>query len=111
MKEKTGREMKTKIQRNNCYTMICRECTRRKIQLTVDNVHLYAAGIRVARLAPIDPGVARYSFLDHQTTCCLGPLFRDETDTATWRIEIDNLDRITIYPYFFFFFQMMKLYA
>lgn len=78
-------------------------CTRRKFQLTVNNVDFYAARIRVARLAPIDPGVARYSFLDHQATRCLGPLFRDETDTATWRIEIDNLDRIIIYPYIFFF--------
>jgi len=76
---------------------VYRGCTRRKFQLTVNNVHLYAARIRVARLAPIDPGIARYSFLNHQTARCLGPLFRDETDTATWRIEIDNLDRITIY--------------
>lgn len=61
----------------------------------VNNVHFYAAGIRVARLAPIDPGVARHSFLDHQTTRCLGSLFRDETDTTTWRIEIDNLRIMT----------------
>lgn len=33
--------------------------------LTVNNVYFDAAGIRVAWLAGVDPGVARHGFLDH----------------------------------------------
>lgn len=56
-------------------------------------MHLYAAGIRVARLASVNAGVAGHSFLNHQTTRCFRALFRDETDTTTRRIEIDDLAR------------------
>ena len=35
------------------------------VKLTVNNVHLNAAGIRVARFTGIDPGVAQHRFLDH----------------------------------------------
>lgn len=71
--------------------MMCGVYTRGKFQLTVNNVHLYAAGIRIARLAPVNPGVARHGFLDHQTTRSLGTFFSDQTDTTTWRVEINNL--------------------
>lgn len=67
--------------------------TRGKFQLTVNNVHLYAAGIRIARLAPVNPGVARHGFLDHQTTRCLGTFFSNQTDTAARRVEVDSLQR------------------
>lgn len=62
-----------------------------KLQLTVNNVHLYTTGICVARFTFIDPGVARYGFLDHQTTRRFGSFFRNKTDTTARRIEIDNL--------------------
>lgn len=61
----------------------------------VNNVHFYPGGIRVARLAHVDPGVARHGFLDHQTARCFGPLLGDEADTAARRIEIDNLRVMT----------------
>lgn len=63
----------------------------RKFQLTVNYVHLYTTGIRVTRLACVDTGIARHGFLDHQTTRCFRPFFRDETNAAARRIEIDNL--------------------
>lgn len=51
--------------------------------LLVYNVHLYAARIRVARLAGVYPGVAGHGLLDHQATRRLGPLLRYEADAAS----------------------------
>lgn len=85
--------------------------TRYKSQLTVNNVHFYPGGIRVARLAHVDPGVARHGFLDHQTARCFGPLLGDEADTAARRIEIDNLDKITQVRVCSFFKRVMELHA
>lgn len=61
----------------------------------VNNVHLYTTGICVARFTFIDPGVARYGFLDHQTTRRFGSFFRNKTDTTARRIEIDNVRIMT----------------
>jgi len=94
--EKTGHRAKIGIQQNNCFIVIrCAGYTRSKFQLTVNNVHLYTTGIRIAWLAPVNPGVARHGFLDHQTTRCLGTFFSYQTDTATRRVEIDNLHQKT----------------
>lgn len=80
--------------------MCVRTSNVHKLQLTVNNVHLYNTGIRVARFTSIDPGVAWHGFLDHQTTRRLGSFFRNETDTTARRIKIDNLGKITTYSYF-----------
>lgn len=72
-------------------------CARSKIPLTVNNVHLYCTGIRVARLARVVTGIARHGFLDHQATRCFGTFLRDEADAAARRVEIDNLDKIAAY--------------
>lgn len=61
----------------------------------VNNVHLYAAGIRVARLALVNTGVTRHSFLYHQTTRCFRALFRNEADTTARRVKIDGLRVMT----------------
>lgn len=61
-------------------------------------MHFYAAGIRVARFAAIDPGVARHGLLDHQATRCFRTLFRDETDSAARRIKIDSLKKLQRTP-------------
>lgn len=63
----------------------------KKVRLTFDDVHPDAAGVGVAGLAGVDPGVRGHGALYHESARRLGSLLRNQAYSAPRRVEIDFL--------------------